>query len=261
MVSVVFNQKGGVGKSTISTNLAACCANLGFKTLLVDLDSQGNSTHYAGIDVTENTLTVADMFRQVVGFFRTPNKPIEFVQASPFENLFVLPASSELSELERELESRYKMFKLRETLKTLRPSFDYIFIDTPPNFNFYSKAALIAADNYIVPFDCDAFSAQAITRLLDNIAELKADHNPALSFLGVAINQFNSQAKLPESLVKELENEGLEVIRPFINATVKVKESHSKRVPLPFYLPNHKVTKQFHGLFETLYGTNENNGE
>ncbi|GFD82519.1 hypothetical protein KUL118_53810 [Tenacibaculum sp. KUL118] len=252
MITVVFNQKGGVGKSTISTNLAAQSAKLGFKTLLVDLDVQGNSTHYVGFDANEKSLTVADMFKQVVGIFRTAKKPAEFVHPTPFENLFVMPSSPALADVERELESRYKIFKLKDALKELKGEFDYIFIDTPPNFNFYSKAALIAADGFCVPFDCDDFSAQAIIRLLDNAMELKEDHNPQLRLFGIVINQFNSQAKLPRELVDKLKQQDLPVLDSYVSATVKVKESHSKRMPLPFYSPKHKVTGQFAALFEAL---------
>ncbi len=252
MITVVFNQKGGVGKSTISTNLAAQSAKSGLKTLLVDLDTQGNSTHYVGLDISEDTLTVADMFKQVVGWFSTPNKPIDYVQPSPFDNLSVMPSSPALSDLERELESRYKMFKLRDTLKELSETFDHIFIDTPPNFNFYSKAALIAADGFIVPFDCDDFSAQAIHRLLDNAMELKADHNENLALMGIVINQFNSQAKLPTLLIQNLVEQGLPVLQNHLSATVKVKESHSARTPLPFYLPKHKISGQIADLFNEL---------
>jgi chromosome partitioning protein len=253
MISVVFNQKGGVGKSTISANLAAQSAKLGKKTLLVDLDAQGNSTHYTGLDVSEDLLTVADLFKQVVGIFRTPKKPNAFVHHSGFENLHIMPASPALSDVERELETRYKIFKLRDALRELSKEFDHIFIDTPPNFNFYSKAALIAADGFCVPFDCDDFSAQAIHRLLDNVMELRSDHNPELVFQGIVINQFNGQAKLPRQLVEELKAQELPVLENYIGATVKVKESHSKRTPLPFYLPKHKVSEQFSALFEELY--------
>lgn len=252
MITVVFNQKGGVGKSTVSTNLAAQSAKLGYKTLLVDLDAQGNSTYYAGFDATEESLTVADMFKQVVGIFRTAKKPKEFVHPTPFENLFVMPSSPALADVERELESRYKIFKLRDALKELKGEFDNIYIDTPPNFNFYSKAALIAADGFCVPFDCDDFSAQAIEHLLENATELKEDHNPELRLLGIVVNQFNSQAKLPTELVQSLKQQGLPVLESYISATVKVKESHSKRVPLPFYLPKHKVTRQIEALFDEL---------
>lgn len=251
MIIVVFNQKGGVGKSTISTNLAAQSAKLGHKTLLVDLDAQGNSTHYVGFNASEQSLTVADMFKQVVGIFRTAKKPNAFVHATPYENLFVMPSSSALAEVERELESRYKIFKLKDALKELKDEFDNIFIDTPPNFNFYSKAALIAADGFCVPFDCDDFSAQAIERLLENAMELKEDHNPELRLLGI-VDQFNSQAKLPRELIETLKQQDLPVLESYISATVKVKESHSKRMPLPFYLPKHKVTNQIAALFEEL---------
>lgn len=254
MKRVVFNQKGGVGKSTISTNLAAESARRGFKTLLVDLDAQGNATHYAGVDIKDDTLTVADMFKQIVGWFSKPQPPTAFVQPTAFENLYVLPADPALATIERELESRYKMFKLRETLDALSKEFDRIYIDTPPNFNFYSKAALIAADAFLVPFDCDHFSAQAIERLLENVMEIKEDHNQELAFAGVIINQYNPQAKLPSALIGELEDKGLPMFATRLSSSVKVKESHSARAPLPFYMPSHKITKQLVALYDEIEG-------
>lgn len=255
MKRVVFNQKGGVGKSTISTNLAAESALRGYKTLLVDLDSQGNSTHYTGFDIDDGALTVADMFKQIVGWFSKPQPPSAFAQPTQFENLYVLPADPSLETLERELESRYKMFKLRETLTALEKDFDRIYIDTPPNFNFYSKAALIAADEFLIPFDCDHFSAQAIERLLENVMEIKDDHNQSLRLSGVIINQFNAQAKLPATLVGELEEKGLPLFDTRLSSSVKVKESHSLRTPLPFLAASHKVTKQIAALFDEIEGT------
>jgi chromosome partitioning protein len=252
MKQVIFNQKGGVGKSTISTNLAAQSALLGYKTLLVDLDAQGNSTHYAGVDLTPDVLTVADMFKQIVGWFSKPRPAQDFVQQSPFTNLYVLPASPALNEIERELESRYKMFKLRDTLKALEAEFEHIYIDTPPNFNFYSKAALIAANEFIVPFDCDHFSAQAIDHLLHNILEIKEDHNQDLKFAGVVINQYNSLAKLPKALIEDLRNKNLPLFETYLSSSVKIKESHSQRRPMPFFMPSHKVSKQFAALFAEL---------
>lgn len=254
MKRVVFNQKGGVGKSTISTNLAAESARRGYKTLLVDLDVQGNSTHYAGVDVTAETQTVADMFKQIVGWFSKPQSANTFIQPSPFENLFVLPADPALADIERELESRYKMFKLKETLNALSDEFEHIYIDTPPNFNFYSKAALIAADDFLVPFDCDHFSGQAIERLLANVMELKDDHNPELALAGIVINQFNGQAKLPTELVNALKESNLPVLNSHLSSSVKVKESHSKRMPLCYFAPSHKLAKQFSVLFDELQG-------
>ncbi|MBT0585930.1 ParA family protein [Alteromonas oceanisediminis] len=249
---VVFNQKGGVGKSTISTNLAAISAKRGLKTLLVDLDAQCNSTHYAGIDITDDTRTVADMFKQTVGWFSKALTAKDFIQPTAFDHLFVMPAAPALADIERELESRYKMFKLRDTLKELETQFDRIYIDTPPNFNFYSKAALIAADSFLIPFDCDDFSAQAIERLLDNVMELKSDHNPDLVCEGIIINQFNAQANLPKQLVASLIEKGLPVLKNHLSASVKVRESHSQRKPLAFFAPSHKLSQQFGLLFDEL---------
>lgn len=249
---VVFNQKGGVGKSTISTNLAAASAKRGLKTLLIDLDAQCNSTHYAGIDVADDQHSVADMFGQTVGWFSKALTAEDFIMATEFEHLFVMPAAPTLSQIERELESRYKMFKLRDTLDSIEDQFDRIYIDTPPNFNFYSKAALIAADSFLVPFDCDDFSSQAIQRLLDNVMELKSDHNPELVCEGIVINQFNAQANLPKRLVAELIEQQLPVLSTHLTSSVKVRESHSQRKPLCFLAPNHKLSQQFEALLNEL---------
>lgn len=255
MKRVVFNQKGGVGKSSISVNLAAISAAQGFKTLLVDLDVQGNSSHYLGVDESNlpKDKTVADLLKQTVGWFSSAPSPEQFVHATQFENLSLLPASPALSVLERELEMRYKIYKLRDALKTLEEEFDRIYIDTPPNFNFYSKSALIAADRVLIPFDCDGFSAQAIDRLMANMLELKADHNRDLIAEGIVVNQFNPQAKLPQTLVDELKaQDSVPLFATHLNSSVKMKESHHQQLPLIHLAPSHKLTHQFVELFKEL---------
>ncbi|MBY6017765.1 ParA family protein [Ferrimonas balearica] len=250
MKRVVFNQKGGVGKSSISVNLAAISAEQGLKTLLVDLDVQGNSSHYLGWD--GEGPSVADLFKQTVGWFGSLPEPDEYLYETAWPNLFLLPASEALGPLERELEMRYKIFKLRDTLAALEGEFDRVYIDTPPNFNFYSKAALIAADSVLIPFDCDGFSAQAITRLMDNLLELKSDHNPKLALEGIVVNQFNPQARLPRQLVAELTDKGLPVLSPELGSSVKLRESHQAQAPLCHFAPKHKLTAQFRALWQTL---------
>ena len=255
MKRVIFNQKGGVGKSTLSVNLAAQNALCGHRTLLVDLDSQGNSTRYVGVDGQLCGNTVADMFKQVAGWFSSPKPAHAFVHPTVVEHLDVLPAHPSLAQIEHELESRYKMFKLKEALTTLSTQYHSIYIDTPPNFNFYSKAALIAADRFLVPFDCDDFSAMAIDRLLSNVLELKQDHNAELVFEGVIVNQFNPQAQLPKTLIQMLKDKDLPVLAPYIGSSVKVKESHSARIPMVAMAPGHKVSKQLLALYHTLQAT------
>lgn len=253
MRRIIFNQKGGVGKSSITANLATMSAKSGKKTLLIDLDIQGNSSHYLGFNINETSgKSVADLFDQTGSWF-SPSTPIkEFPQASAYENLYVIPSSPRLATLEPELERRYKIYKLRDALDELEEEFERIYIDTPPNLNFYSKAGLIAAHKLLIPFDCDSFSHLALITLMDNLAELKNDHNPKLALEGVIVNMFNAQAKFPSQIIENVKELGLPLLEPYLTHSVKMKESHYHQSPLAHYAPQHKLTKQFEALFDNI---------
>ena len=260
MKRVIFNQKGGVGKTSIACNLAAISAAMGYRTLVVDLDVQGNTTHYLvgavdGEAFPAEAQGVAGLYRQTVGSRKMSRNPDSFVWETPYENLFLLPSSPILASMEKELESRYKIYKLRDALDKLNDEYDRVYIDTPPSFNFYSRSALIAADYVLIPFDCDSFARESLYSLLDNIGELQEDHNPDLAVEGIIVNQFNPQARLPGELVAELQEEGLPVFKSFLNSSVKMKESHRVRRPLIDLAPTHKLTGQFLNLHAELERT------
>jgi chromosome partitioning protein len=255
MRRVVFNQKGGVGKSTITCNLAAVGASQGLRTLVLDLDAQGNSTRYLlGASAEGVDSTAAQFFEQTLSFSLHPQGADEFVYETPFEHLHVMPASPLLDELHGKLESRYKIFKLREALDALGDRYDRIYIDTPPALNFYTRSALIAAERVLIPFDCDEFARRALYTLMENLQEIRADHNPKLEIEGIVVNQFQARAGLPRKVVQELLDEGLPVRSPYLSSSVKIKESHEQAKPMVYLDPSHKLTQEFIALHEALGG-------
>jgi len=250
---VVFNQKGGVGKSTITCNLAAISAAQGQRTLVVDLDPQGNSTRYLlGGGADEARDTAAEFFEQTLKFTVRPLATEDFITATPFEGLDLLPSSPALEELHGKLESRYKIYKLRDALAALDDRYDRIYIDTPPALNFYTRSALIAANGCLIPFDCDDFSRRALYSLLESVQEMQADHNRELQVSGIVVNQFQPRANLPQRLVQELIDEGLPVLQPYLSASVKIKESHERALPMLHLDARHKLTQEYLALHQAL---------
>ncbi|MBK8766429.1 MAG: ParA family protein [Burkholderiaceae bacterium] len=252
MKRVVFNQKGGVGKSTIAVNLAAIAASRGKRTLLIDLDAQGNSSRYLlGDAAVSISPTVADFFEQSLAFRLSSMAIDEFVHPTPFENLMVMPASGALADLHSKLESRSKILKLRKALEELE-GFDEMVIDTPPALNFYTRSALIAADACLIPFDCDDFSRQALYGLLESVEEIREDHNENLRIEGIVVNQFQARASQPQRIVQELIDEKLPVLPTMLSSSVKVRESHDASRPLIAMAPSHKLSEEFIALYDEL---------
>jgi chromosome partitioning protein len=252
MKRVVFNQKGGVGKSTIAVNLAAIAASRGRRTLLIDLDAQGNSSRYLLGDAAATIKpNVADFFEQSLSFRLSSMAIEEFVHPTPFEHLMVMPASGALADLHSKLESRSKILKLRKALEDLE-GYDEMVIDTPPALNFYTRSALIAADACLIPFDCDDFSRQALYGLLESVEEIREDHNEKLRIEGIVVNQFQARASQPQRIVQELIDEKLPVLPTMLSSSVKVRESHDASRPLIVMAPSHKLSEEFVALYDEL---------
>lgn len=259
MRRVVFNQKGGVGKSSIAVNLAAMAASQGERTLVVDLDPQCNASQYLlGMEAYGGERTpkpnIGTYFAQVLSFRLREKDPAEYVHETAMDNLHVLPSDPELGEVEYMLESKHKIYKLRSLVRALEKDYDSIYIDTPPAYNFYTLSALIAADRCLIPFDCDAFSRKALYTLLDNIREAREDHNEQLEVEGIVVNQFQPRARLPAELVDGLAEEGLPILNTRLSASVIMRESHERALPLVSMAPRHKLTGQFNELWRELGG-------
>ena len=274
LTRVVFNQKGGVGKSSITVNLAAMSAHQGLKTLVIDLDPQANSSQYLlgddatySADKTALEPNIENFFDDVLGnnqqkgllgnaigsLLKSKNKGFDqYIHRSPFKNLDVLPASPTLGALEHALVSKHKIYKLRDAIETLKGQYDRIFIDTPPAFNFFTLSALITADRVLIPFDCDVFSKRALQTLIENVIETQDDHNDRLEIEGIVVNQYQAQAKLPREVVQQLKDEGLPVLDSMLPPSVLMKESHHKNLPLIYLATDHKLTQAYQLLFNEI---------
>ncbi|MEX1668692.1 ParA family protein [Zhongshania guokunii] len=257
MKRVIFNQKGGVGKTSITCNLAAISAWKGFKTLVIDLDIQGNSSEYLiGTQFRDLEDNAADFFKQKLSLFGKSKEAADCIYETEFQNLYLMPSHPELAVIERELETRHKIYKLRDALNKLQAEYEHIYIDTPPALNFYSRSALIAADSLLIPFDCDSFSQSALMGLMETVEEIREDHNPELSLEGIVVNQFQSQASLPTQLIESMKESGLPIFEQYLSSSVKMKESRSRQSPMIHFAPSHKLTQQLLSLHDSLSGSN-----
>lgn len=265
---VIFNKKGGVGKTTITCNLAAISAQSGKKTLVVDLDPQGNASHYLMNEtlshVRNEKKTAYDFFKSSLDggsafgfnpFFpsmgRSDNDLSSYVHQTPFDNLWVVPSHPQLADIENQLAGKHKIYKLREALEAMN-TFDAVFIDTPPALNFFSQSALIAASKCLIPFDCDAFSRDAIYDVGQHIGDIQSDHNHDLHVEGIVVNQFLPRARHPKEMVDTLRAEGLPILSAHLSTSVRIRESHQSSKPMIFLDPKHKLTREFVALYQEI---------
>ncbi|WP_397602110.1 ParA family protein [Silvanigrella sp.] len=256
-IRVIYNQKGGVGKTTIAVNLAACSAIRGKRTLLIDSDPQGNASCYilGSNKQPEKSLTHyyesclhLNIFRQSIFEYITSQTRIP--------NLHLVACNRELEELRTKLENKHKIMKLKDGLKN--NTYDHVYLDPPPANDFFSLACLIAATEIIIPIDCDAFSIRAAQEIKQTIDEVKQDHNPNLIVKGIVVNQYQKGTKHSLGIIQELKKIGYQVLEPYIPTSIKVRESHSEVKPIVIGYPDHPVSQALFGLFDEL-DKSENN--
>lgn len=226
----IFNQKGGVGKTTTCINFAAGLGLKGKKTLLVDCDPQGNSTSGVGIDKSEIETSSYDVLIN-----ETPAK--EVIIETKFKNLSLLPANMNLAGAELELAENENRFKvLKKALAPIVMDYDYIIIDCPPSLGLLSLNALTASDTLIVPLQCEYYALEGLSQLLGTVRTVKQNYNEHLEVEGIVYTMYDKRLKLNQQVVDEVNNYfPNKSYKTFIPRSVKLAEAPSYGEPVIYY--------------------------
>lgn len=194
----VFNQKGGVGKTTTVINLSACLASKGKRVLMLDIDPQGNTTSGIGIDKTVLEKTIYDVLIN-------NDDPRSCIIETNRENLFIIPSSVQLAGAEIELtEINRRELKLREAISSIKSDYDYIFVDCPPSLGLLSINALSAVDSVLIPIQCEYYALEGVSQLMNTIKLVKKSLNPDLDIEGVVLSMFDGRTNLSIQVVDEV---------------------------------------------------------
>ena len=237
----IFNQKGGVGKTTTNINLAACLAIKGKKVLVLDIDPQGNTTSGLGISKRglENTMYEVLI---VDGY-----NPENAIRSTAVKGLDIIPASVELAGAEVEmvqLEGREK--RLKKALDKIRDLYDYIFIDCPPSLGLLTINSLTAVDSVLIPIQCEFYALEGVSQLVSTIDLVKKSLNPELEIQGVILSMFDGRTNLSAQVVQEVKKYfGDKVYTTVIPRNVRLAEAPSYGLPITAYDPKSKGAEAY----------------
>ena len=232
----LVNQKGGVGKTTSSINLAASLGYLGKRALLIDLDPQGNSTTGLGIDKGDIKKSIYDL---LIGSADIK----EVIKKTKFKNLYIIPATISLAGADLELAEKAKMDpefsknrQLKISLEEVKEVFDYIIIDCPPSLGLLTTNALTAADSVIIPVQCEFFALEGIMQLLNSIMLAQKTLNPTLDIEGVLLTMLDNRTNLGLEVVQDIKSYFKErVYDTIIPRLVRLSEAPSHGKPIINY--------------------------
>ena len=237
----IFNQKGGVGKTTTNINLAACIALKGKKVLILDIDPQGNTT--SGIGVSKKTLEKTVYNILVDDEF----DPREAIINTSVENLDLIPASVDLAGAEVELvqiDGREKA--LKNGLDKIRDNYDYIFIDCPPSLGLLTINSLAAVDSVLIPIQCEFYALEGVSQLVSTIELVKKSLNPSLKVQGVILSMFDGRTNLSAQVVQEVKKYfGGKVYSTVIPRNVRLAEAPSFGLPITEYDPKSRGAEAY----------------
>lgn len=229
-IIAIANQKGGVGKTTTSTNLSACLAEAGKKVLVVDIDPQGNATSGLGVDKNELENTIYEMF---IDECELEDCLLENV----LDNLSILPSNVNLSGAEIDLIGiDRREFVLKDKLKGIKENYDFIIIDCPPSLNMLTVNAMTAADSVLVPIQCEYYALEGLSQLVHTINLVKQRLNPDLEMEGVVFTMYDARTNLSLEVVENVKkNLQQNVYKTIIPRNIRLAESPSHGMPINMY--------------------------
>ena len=250
----IFNQKGGVGKTTTNINLAACLAIRGKRVLILDIDPQGNTT--SGIGVTKRNLKNT-VYNILIDKDYDPRKAIIKTNV---ENLDLIPASVDLAGAEVELvgmEGRESA--LKDGLEKIKANYDYIFIDCPPSLGLLTINSLAAVDSVLVPIQCEFYALECVSQLVSTIDLVKRSLNPKLEIQGVILSMFDGRTNLSLQVVQEVKKYfGNKVYATVIPRNVRLAEAPSYGMPITEYDPKSKGAEAYGDFADEFLDLEEN---
>ncbi|MFA5565031.1 MAG: AAA family ATPase [Acidimicrobiia bacterium] len=248
-VIALANQKGGVGKTTTAVNLGASLAELGYRTLLIDLDPQGNASSGLGLDPR----TIEHSMYGVL----LHDLPMEdCIEATSLRNLFVAPANLDLAGAEIELVPVFsREQRLRIALEPILDQFDYILIDCPPSLGLLTVNGLVAASEVLVPIQCEYYALEGLGQLVRNVDLVQRQLNPGLELSTIVLVMYDARTKLSEQVVAEVrEHFGDKVCRQIIPRTVRLSEAPSFGQPIITFDPTSRGAIAYRELAKEVSG-------
>lgn len=245
----ICNQKGGVGKTTTTINLASGTAHLTKSVLLIDLDPQSNATSGLGFD--KETLETS-----IYNVLIDDSCPKEAIKQTSVEFLDILPSNIDLIGAEVELVSMLaREAKLKTALQSIKDSYDYIFIDCPPSLGLLTVNALTASDSVLIPIQCEYYAMEGLTQLMKTVHLVRQSLNPDLQLEGVLLTMFDARINLSNQVVKEVKKFfGEKVYKSIIPRNVRLAEAPSYGKPVFQYDNSSRGSEAYLDLAKEFLG-------